>query len=182
VRAAPLALVLLLAACARQEPLPELLIPINPLCTTCNDFIRCDAAARPGEPVQGGDYTMFHLQPKSMLAQMATIFDFLLQHFRQREEDRRPVAVYSTRRRGLEPVTGAEAVTDLRRHRIAVPEGRIDQASGAWHGADGALLGQCRLVPVAEGRQLTARLREPALPWRAPSEPAAAPASAAGDE
>jgi hypothetical protein len=165
-----------LAGCSpQQQPARELLIPINPLCTTCNDFIRCDAAAQPGEPVQGPDYQIFHLRPKTMLAQMATIFDFLLQHLREREEDRRPLAVYSARRRGLEPSAGAEAVTDLRRDRINVPDGWIDQATGAWHGADGALRGQCRLLPVAEGRELVERLRRPADTARGRAAPVVAP-------
>src|SRR5512134_2693400 len=75
------------AACTPNRSETTLLIPVNALCTTCNDFIRCDPAAGPDGGAATDDYVLYHLRPKSMLAQMATIFDYLLQAVRQRKED-----------------------------------------------------------------------------------------------
>jgi len=151
--AAAALLVALLAGCARPEPQAAgLAIPVNPLCTVCDDFLRCEAAGAGQD-----DYRVLHLQNKTFVAQLATILDFLLQYVRERKEDVRPLAIYFSA--GGPARTGVEAVTDLVRHRIAVPDGWIDQADGAWHGSDGAVLGQCRVLPLPEGRELVKNLR-----------------------
>jgi len=156
-RAALLALALTTAGCAPRDAAPELVITISPQCTTCDDFIRCapDAAATGAEAT----VTVYHLAPKSATAQLATIFDYLTQLFRQRTSDRRPLNVYrpGTNARG-EVTTGGEAVLDLVAYRIEVPGAWIDQRTGQWHALGDATPGRCAILPRAEGMALRASL------------------------
>lgn len=151
-----LATAVLLTACTQEPAEVDLLIPINPLCTVCDDFIRCSAG-----PAGDGAATIFHLGHKTFLAQVLTIFDYPMRVFRERESDERPLAIYPPGSTAPEPATGAVATTDLVAHRIAVPGGWIDQATGAWHGSDDLVKGSCTLMPVAEGRQFVRGLRAP---------------------
>lgn len=153
--AGALAACLVLAGCTQEFSNEGLLIPINPLCTVCDDFIRCEA-----EPAGSGT-TLYHLDHKSFLAQVLTIFEYPLRPFRQRTEDERPLKIYPPGAKAPEQPAGAVALTDLVAHRIAVPGGWIDQATGAWHNEDGSLKGACTLLPVAEGRQFVRDLRAP---------------------
>jgi hypothetical protein len=137
-----------LTACSSDRHDVRLEIPINALCTTCNDFIRCDRAQVPDSPIADMGATLYHLRPKSFFAQIATILDYLLQAFRDREADRRPLTVY----RGA-TARESEAVTDLLRHRITVPDGWIDQVNGEWYEGTQAI-GRCRLLTMADGRKL----------------------------
>lgn len=157
------AAILLVAGVTACTPEPNdttLLIPVNPLCTTCDDFIHCDTTTAQDNADPTGTYMLYHLRPKSSLAQMATIFDFLLQAFRQREEDLRPLSAYAPGTEGPQFDPDAEAVTNLLSHRISVPDGWIDQVNGDWHGANDGIRGRCRLLPIAEGRQLIKQLRQ----------------------
>jgi hypothetical protein len=135
-----------------------LLIPVNSKCTTCDDFIRCDAgSANPA--IYDPTFDVYRLEPKGTLAQLATVWEFLIQLFYTRTEDFRPLSIYSQRPGTAAPfertITGdAEARTDLVQHRIFVPQGWIDQATGARHGADDQPHGSCRLLKPAEGREL----------------------------
>jgi hypothetical protein len=142
-----------LTACSSDPRDSRLEIPINALCTTCNDFIRCDRAEVPDNPIADTGTTLYHLRPKGFFAQIATILDYLLQAFRDREADHRPLTVY----RGA-TARESEAVTDLRQHRISVPDGWIDQANGAWYDGTEAI-GRCRLLPLADGRNLLQEFR-----------------------
>lgn len=150
--AAALVAAMALTACTPKPPGIELAIPVNPLCTTCDDFVRCEAAGQ-----TDGSYSLLHLENKSFWAQIATIADYLLQAVRERKTDLRPLAIYSSA--GGAPQRGGAAVTDLVAHRIAIPDGWIDQVNGEWHGADDGVKGQCRLLPLAEGRALVKELR-----------------------
>jgi hypothetical protein len=136
-----------LAGCTPKPDDTKLTIPIDHLCTTCNDFIRCEASA----PTTPGTYTLYHLEPKSFGAQMATIWDYLVQFVYQRKDDDRPLTVYAD---GVAGKPTAVARTDLIQHRINVPGAWIDQVNGAWHGAGDAVQGQCRLLPMADGWKL----------------------------
>jgi len=145
----------LLAACAPPVADEQLAIPLNPLCSTCDDFLRCEAVGAGGD-----DFLLLHLRQKTFWAQVATIWDYLAQAFREREQDRRPLATYAS---GSVPEMVSDtniAVIDLRQHRIAIPGGWIDQRNGDWH-HDG-LRGHCRLLPRPEGRALLQQLRTPA--------------------
>jgi hypothetical protein len=149
---AALAAVALLAACTPKPADLKLAIPVNALCTTCDDFLRCEAAG-----ATDGSFQLLHLENKTFLAQVATIWDFLVQAIRERKEDIRPLAIYSSA--GGPARRGANAVTDLIQHRINIPDGWIDQANGEWHGTDGLVKGQCTLLPLPEGRELVKKMR-----------------------
>ncbi len=152
-RGSPLALGLLLVVggCGPREAAVELVISISPQCTTCDDFVRCtpDAAATGLDAV-----VVYHLAPKSAAAQLATIFDYLTQLFRQKTSDRRPLIVYRPGAEADAVTSGDEAVLDLVAHRIEVPGAWIDQLSGQWFAPDGAALGHCAALPRAEGMAL----------------------------
>ena len=109
------AVTLLLGACNRgPEPLPstELRIRINLLCTTCDDFLQCRASD------STDSFTLYRLREKSFWAQIATIWDYLIQSVHPKTSDRRPLTVYveqNSQRRVLtaEATARAAAVTLL---------------------------------------------------------------------
>ena len=146
-----------LMGCSSPEPQVQLLIPVNDKCTTCEDFIRCDGGSA-NAAVYDPTFDIYQLKPKGTLAQLATVWDFLIQLFHTRTEDVRPLSVYAQRRDEAEAfkrsTTGnLEARIDLVQHRIRVPEGWIDQVTGEWHGADDTPRGTCRIVASADGRE-----------------------------
>jgi len=148
----------LLAGCAAPTPQAELLIPVNAKCTTCEDFIRCDGGSG-NAAVYDPSFDIYRLEPKGTLAQLATVWDFLIQLFYTRTEDVRPLSIYAQRRGETTAFkrssTGnAEARIDLVRHRIHLPEGWIDQVTGERHGTNDALRGACRVLAPADGREL----------------------------
>jgi hypothetical protein len=147
--ATALAVAATLAGCMPKRDYASFAVSVNPMCTTCEDFVRCDAAA------EGGGVQLVYLRQKPFLAQLATIADYLFQFFRDRHQDHRPVTIY-TEAAGARD--SGEAVTDLDRHRIQLPSGWIDQTDGSWHGADGAPLGRCRVLTHPEGRELARSL------------------------
>lgn len=156
----------MLAGCGAPPPTVDLLIPVNAKCTTCEDFIRCDAgSANPA--VYDPTFDLYRLEPKSMLAQLATVWEFLIQLFHTRTEDFRPLTIYA-QRPGATAVfdrtvtKDAEARTDLVAHRIHLPSGWIDQVNGEWHAGDDSIRGACRLLQAAEGRELVKLFSEPA--------------------
>ena len=153
-RMAALLLSFIAVACAPpRSQTSGLAVVVNELCTTCEDFIRCDSTA--GTPEVPGPVTLYQLRPKGFVAQVATIWDFLIANIRERTEDRRPLTIFSA---SSAPESTGEAVTDLKQHRIRIPGGWIDQASGDWHGADDGHKGQCRIIPRPDGRQLMKEL------------------------
>jgi hypothetical protein len=79
--------------CSRQSPpIPaeQLQIKINLLCTTCDDFLQC---TRTGQSVES-EFRLYRLREKSFFAQIATIWDYLIQWFHQKTNDRRPLTIY----------------------------------------------------------------------------------------
>ena len=150
-------LVGLLSGCAAPTPQVELLIPLNAKCTTCEDFIRCERNSG-NAAVYDPSFNIYRLEPKGMLAQLATVWEFLIQLFYTRTEDVRPLSIYAQRPGDMEAfkrsTTGeAEARIDLVEHRIYLPDGWIDQVTGVWHGADDAPRGACRVLAPADGRE-----------------------------
>jgi len=156
----------ILAGCGSPPPKVDLLIPVNAKCTTCEDFIRCDSGSA-NAAVYDPTFDLYRLEPKGILAQLATVWEFLIQLFQTRTEDVRPLSVYSQRPGESEVFNrivtrDAEARTDLVAHRIHLPSGWIDQVTGDWHGTDDTLRGSCRLLKPAEGRELLKLFSEPA--------------------
>ena len=147
-----------LVGCAAPLPQAQLLIPVNAKCTTCEDFIRCDGGSA-NAAVYDPSFDIYRLEPKGTLAQLATVWEFLIQLFYTRTEDFRPLSMYAQRpgtTGGLQRLkTGnAEARIDLVQHRIHVPDGWIDQVTGERHGTDGASSGSCQVLAPADGREL----------------------------
>ena len=148
----------MLAGCGSPPPKIGLLIPVNALCTTCDDLIRCDGASA-NAAVYDPSFDLYRLEPKGTLAQLATVWEFLIQLVYTKEEDQRPLSMYQQRQGYREAFErklagSGEARIDLVRHRINLPEGWIDQANGEWHGADDSLRGFCRVLTPLEGREL----------------------------
>ncbi len=148
----------MLAGCGSPPPNVDLLIPVNARCTTCEDFIRCDGG-RANAAVYDPTFDLYRLEPKNILAQLATVWEFLIQLFHTRTEDFRPLSLYAQRPGETEvfkrTVTrDAEARTDLVANRIHLPSGWIDQVTGDWHDADDSIRGSCRLLKPAEGREM----------------------------
>lgn len=147
--------VLGLAGCG---PLPgperELAIEINDLCTTCVDFLRCEADAAAGDAM-----TLYVLEQKSFMAQIATIWQYLVQYINPRKTDQRGVMVWTASGDGPPTSSTGQAEQDLVTFEIRLPGARIDQYTGAWYGAGDTRLGSCRVLTRAEGRDLLASLR-----------------------
>jgi hypothetical protein len=143
---------LLFVGCARgPTPLPPeaLQIRINLLCTTCDDFLRCELA----ESERGGqDYRLYRLREKSFWAQIATIWDYLVQLLRRKTTDTRPLTVYENRG-AIRQVLNTEgrAQVDAASGLIRLPDSSIDMRNGDWRTLAGTVQGQCRTLPRREG-------------------------------
>lgn len=154
-KVAVMMLALALAACG---PLPgperELVIPVNDLCTTCVDFLRCEA-----DGAADGALTLYVLEQKTFMAQIATIWQYLVQYVNPRKTDRRGVTVWTHSGQGSASSSTGQAEQDLVSFELRLPGARIDQYTGAWYGAGDTRLGSCRVLARAEGRELLASLR-----------------------
>ncbi|MGA1424793.1 MAG: hypothetical protein ACO329_09930 [Steroidobacteraceae bacterium] len=141
---------LLLAGCGSTAmPLPsdQLLIRINLLCTTCDDFIRCR-----GPSDTDDSYTLYRLREQSFWAQVATIWDYLIQRIRPKTAHTRPIIVYA-RSGGLRRVVSEEgsARVDAALGQITLPDSRIDMRDGRWFTKDDGLQGRCEPLNRREG-------------------------------
>lgn len=140
-----------LAACSgAPAPVPAaepLAIPINLLCTTCNDFLRCepDASAGSTEPI------VYRIEEKSFWGQIATIGDYLLQLFRPKTSDERGASIYRVTGTERRIERGLTVRIDAVAHRIEFPGARIDQRNGDWYDAAGAKLGHCTAMARRDG-------------------------------
>lgn len=152
-------LVGVLAGCGSPPPPPvDLAIPVNAKCTTCEYFIRCDGGST-NAALYDPSFDIYRLEPKGMLAQLATVWEFLVQLFHTRTVDVRPLSIYAQRPGELvafnrTTTRDVEARTDLALHRIDVPGGWIDQVTGQWHGSDDSVRGACRLLTRPEGSEV----------------------------
>jgi hypothetical protein len=157
-RATALAAALLLSACnaggAIVPPNDGFAIKLNLLCTTCDDFLRC--RREPGEAVAapGGrePQLVYRLKEKGFWAQIATIGDYLLQLFRQKTSDERPLAIYRDDgvRRTIEQLP-TMAVVDAAAGMLTLPESRIDLRNGDWLDGRGERIGRCEAMPRRDG-------------------------------
>ena len=144
-----------LAGCG---PLPgperELAIPVNDLCTTCVDFLHCETDGSSGDSL-----TLYVLEQKTFMAQIATIWQYLVQYVNPRKTDRRGVTVWTQSAAGPASSSAGQAEQDLVTFEMRLPGARIDQYTGTWYDAGGTRLGSCRVLTRAEGRELLATLR-----------------------
>lgn len=151
------------SGCARQTPsLPteQLQIKINLLCTTCDDFLQCTAT---GQSAQSR-FQLYRLREKSFFAQIATIWDYLIQWIRQKTDDERPLTIYAEEsgvRRIL--VSDVRARVDLVSGFITLPDSSIDMRDGGWIVA-GEKAGQCRAMVRREGYRWVRSLLNKPLP------------------
>jgi len=145
-----LVIVLLLAGCTRSaDPIPaeQLTIKINLLCTTCDDFLRCTTTESTAEDPA----VLYRLREKSFWAQIATIWDYLIQWAQRKTSDSRPLTVYHD-----EPgssrilLDNARARVDSVSGLITLPAATIDMRSGAWLRA-GEQVGSCVALPRRAG-------------------------------
>ncbi len=146
------AALLLVAGCERgPAPLPSesLQIRINLLCSTCDDFLRCEVS---GVTPEANAYRLYRLREKSFWAQIATIWDYLIQLVRRKTTDVRPLSVYENHGelRRVSSVVG-KARIDAASGLIQLPDSTIDMRNGEWRTSTGELQGQCRAVPRREG-------------------------------
>jgi len=167
-----IAAAVLLASCSRgPQPLPPeaLRIRINILCSTCDDFIACRTTAASAPPAATTPTVIYRLREKGFWAQVATIGDYLVQLFRRKVRDERPLTVY-VEDRGQRRVTGdgLRAAADLSIGVLAVPDGSIDLRDGAWRTPTGALRGACGTMPRREGYAFVRALLGRPLPKAAP--------------
>lgn len=158
-------LILLLPLCAigcarQQQPMPaeQLQIKINLLCTTCDDFLRCTATDQSAE----SGFKLYRLREKSFFAQIATIWDYLIQWIHRKTEDRRPLTIYLEQggvSRVLVP--DATAKVDLVTGLVTLPDSTIDMRDGSWFIA-GESVGQCQTMARRDGyRWLRSLLNKP---------------------
>lgn len=144
-----------LAGCGSLPgPERELAIQVNDLCTTCVDFLRCEADGPDGDSL-----TLYVLEQKSFMAQIATIWQYLVQYVNPRKTDQRGVTVWTRGGQGPATRSTGQAEQDLVTFEIRLPAARIDQYTGAWYGAGDTRLGSCRVLTRAEGRDLLNSLR-----------------------
>ena len=168
-----IAAALLLAGCSRgPQPLPpeSLRIRINILCSTCDDFIACRMPSTAVPTPTGPPPTViYRLREKGFWAQVATIGDYLVQLFRRKVRDERPLTVY-VEDRGQRRVTGdgLRATVDLSTGVLALPDGSIDLRDGAWRTAMGSPRGACATMPRREGYAFVRALLGRPLPKGAP--------------
>lgn len=146
---------LFVAACApRAERLPadQLQIRINLLCTTCDDFLQCRA-----EPdSESVEFTLYRLREKTFWAQVATIWDYLIQSIRPKTADTRPLSIYRQQavdgqivRQTLQE--GERARVDMVTGMISLPDSRIDMRNGEWRDLRGEVNGFCSAMTRREG-------------------------------
>ena len=161
-----LALMLLLSLGCAPRPQPisaeQLQLKINILCTTCDDFLQCTAT---GQSASAG-FTLYRLREKSFFAQIATIWDYLIQSAHQKTSDRRPLTIYvedNGAPRVL--VSDSAAKVDMVTGLIMLPDATIDMRDGSWIVA-GESAGHCRAMMRRDGyRWLRSLLNKP-LPTR----------------
>jgi len=141
----------LLAACDRgPAPLPaeSLQIRLNLLCTTCDDFLRCE---RSDVAAAEQRYRLYRLREKTFWAQIATIGDYLVQWLHRKTSDERPLTVYARDGEQRRVEFEGAAKVDLAAGLLSLPDSSIDLRNGEWRDPRGELQGRCRTLPRREG-------------------------------
>ncbi len=151
---------LLLGCTPRAQPLPteQLQIRINLLCTTCDDFLQCTAT---GQSPNSG-FTLYRLREKSFFAQIATIWDYLIQWVHRKTSDSRPLTIYEEKDSAPRVlVADAVAKVDMVTGLIMLPDSTIDMRDGNWI-VNGESAGVCRTMVRRDGyRWLRSLLNKP---------------------
>jgi hypothetical protein len=151
-----------LTACTASQPTQDKFrIAIDLRCTTCNDFLSCRASATHPSAVDPG-FTVYRLGEKSFWGQIATIGDYLLQLWRPKLSDERPLTVYERRQGHWTVLRRGVARIDIAAARIELGTVVIDQRNGEWT-ADGTG-GQCSVLPRREGFALVREVLGRPLP------------------
>ena len=150
-------------ACTRSpEPLPRetLAIRINILCTTCDEFLRCAAA-----PTADTDLRVYRLREKSFWAQVATIWDYLVQWIRRKTTDARPLSLY-VERDGRRSITDPPSMAqlDFVAGRIGLHDSNVDMRDGTWTSLSGEPLGRCEQMTRRDGYAMVRRFLGRSLP------------------
>lgn len=152
-----------LVGCDRgPAPLPPeaLKIRINLMCTTCDDFLRCQRADTDAE-----SYRIYRLREKSVWAQIATIGDYLVQWLHRKTSDTRPLTVYDNLGDLRQIVSeDGRARVDRVTGLLTLPDGSIDLRDGQWRSVTGEPQGECRTMPRREGYAWVRALLGRALP------------------
>ena len=161
----------ILTGCGRSAPLPAtLMIPINLRCTICDDFIRCRRSdAMPNPATSRTPEVVYRLKEKSFWAQIATIGDYLVQLFKTKTSDQRPLAIYRDDgvTRHIESEPSWLAHIDALAADVTVLDARINARTGAWYTARDVLLGSCHVMKRRDGYALVRQfLGRPALVMR----------------
>lgn len=173
----------MLAGCDRgAAPLPaeSLQIRINLLCTTCDDFLRCERTADAGRDEV---YRLYRLREKSFWAQIATIWDYLVQWVRRKTSDTRPLTIYENdgrqQRIALEE---GRARIDAAAGLITLPDSSIDMRTAEWRDQTGESLGRCTALKRRDGYAWVRSFLGRELPTAATLKAPSAGAAGAGTE
>jgi hypothetical protein len=153
-----------LTACTRNgEPLPResLAIRINILCTTCDEFLSCATSTAASEP----SLRVYRLREKSFWAQVATIWDYLVQWIWRKTADTRPLSLY-VERDGARTITDVPSLAqlDFVTGRIGLHDSNVDMRDGAWTSLQGSRLGRCEQLSRRDGYALVRRFLGRSLP------------------
>lgn len=143
-------LVVWLAACAPASkvlPPEQLTIRINLLCTTCDDFLRCQA---PG--ASRDTFRLYRLREQGFWTQVGTIWHYLIQSIQPKTAHSRPLTLY-TQQGEVRKVLAedGEAHVDAVSGLITLPDGEIDMRDGRWRDRSGIELGRCTALTRREG-------------------------------
>ncbi len=160
--------VIVLGACSPQGTVEtdfDLKIMISELCTTCNDVLRCEQSAdRPAGELP--PIVVYNLLEDSVWAQIATIWEYLIQNIRPKIQDERAMTIYAVEAAdsgSAQVITDQQAIVDAVNRRVLVPGAYVDQRDGRWYQLDAAdqasPIGQCELLGFQAGRELLASLR-----------------------
>ncbi|MBM4221399.1 MAG: hypothetical protein FJ170_05565 [Gammaproteobacteria bacterium] len=150
-------LVTVLAGCGAKPPATDLLIPVNVRCSTCTDYIRCEAAA--GNPAVGGQaFSLYALEARGPGNEITSITEYFLQFAEPKTRFGRPLSVHvqttgATGQPERRSSMGLTVTIDQATHRLELPDAWIDQRTGEWHGRDDSLRGTCRILGREQGRQ-----------------------------
>lgn len=158
---------LFLVGCGRAPapPPPESLhIRINLLCTTCDDFLRCERTVDAGRDQV---YRLYRLREKSFWAQVATIWDYLVQWVHRNTVDTRPLTIYENEGVDRRLVTAeGRARIDGVIGLITLPDSSIEMRTGDWRDSTGELQGRCHALKRREGYAWVRSLLGRELPVR----------------
>ncbi len=127
----------------------SLQIRINLLCTTCDDFLRCERAVDAGRDEV---YRLYRLREKSFWAQIVTIWDYLVQWLQRKTRDKRPLTIYENdgKQKNV-ALEGGQAQIDMVAGLITLADSSIDMRSAEWRTPTGEVQGRCTTLKRRDG-------------------------------